>query len=94
MTTHRTRAARNDSSYLVATFPNFPGVENPLLSDEQCAARGIGRPKLGLFDHLTPEERLEKLRPLMDLIVEQIVSELMETESQESTPPPAESPTP
>ena len=46
MTKQKKRAAREDKSYLVATFANFPGVEIPLLSDEECQARGIerGRP--------------------------------------------------
>ena len=44
MTKQKKRAARKDKSYLVATFANFPGVEIPLLSDEECQARGINKP--------------------------------------------------
>ena len=40
---------RKDNSYLVATFANFPGVEIPLLSDEECQARGIDKPAISLL---------------------------------------------
>lgn len=78
MTRQKKRAAREDKSYLVATFANFPGVEIPLLSDEECQARGINKPAISLLGHLTPEERLEKLSPLIDLLVEAVVRDIRE----------------
>jgi hypothetical protein len=76
MTKQKQRAARKNRSYLVATFANFPGVEMPLLSDEECQARGINKPAIPFFDHLTPEERLKKLSPLIDLLVEAVIRDI------------------
>jgi hypothetical protein len=76
----RQRGTRKDRSYLVATFANFPGVEMPLLSDEECQARGINKPAIPFFDHLTPEERLKKLSPLIDLLVEAVIRDIREGE--------------
>ena len=67
---------RRPLSYLVATFAHFPGVEIPLLSDDECQARGINKPAISLLGHLTPEERLEKLSPLIDLLVEAVVRDI------------------
>ena len=78
MTKQKQRAAGKDRSYLVATFANFPGVEIPLLSDEECQARGINKPAIPFFDHLTPEERLKKLNPLIDLLVEAVIRDIRE----------------
>jgi hypothetical protein len=57
MTKQKKRAAREDKSYLVATFPNFPGVEIPLLSDEECQARGIERGRLPPPDTWSQEQQ-------------------------------------
>jgi len=38
MVSRRTKA---DHGYLVATFPGFGGAEIPLLTEEECRARGI-----------------------------------------------------
>ncbi len=35
------RRTKADQGYLVAKFPDFGGVEIPLLSEEECRARGI-----------------------------------------------------
>lgn len=78
MTKQKKRAARKDNSYLVATFANFPGVEIPLLSDKACQARGIDKPAISLLGHLTPEERLKKLSPLIDLLVEAVMRDIRE----------------
>jgi hypothetical protein len=51
------RAARKDASYLVATFSNFPGVEIPLLSDEECRQRGIESGHLPPFETWSPEQQ-------------------------------------
>ena len=57
MTKQKKRAAREDKSYLVATFANFPGVEIPLLSDEECQARGIERGRLPPPDTWSQEQQ-------------------------------------
>lgn len=44
-------------SYLVAEPAGFPGIRIPLLSDEQCKARGIQKPKLPPFDTWSPEQQ-------------------------------------
>ena len=74
----RTRRRPRDDSYLVATFVGFPGVEIPLLSDAECKVRGITKPTISLLGHLTPEERLKRLEPLIALLAEQIVRELLD----------------
>jgi hypothetical protein len=35
------RRTKADHGHLVAKFPGFGGVEIPLLSEEECRARGI-----------------------------------------------------
>jgi hypothetical protein len=35
------RRTKADHGYLVAKFPDFGGVEIPLLSEDECRARGI-----------------------------------------------------
>ena len=87
MTKPKQRTARKDPSYLVATFENFPGVRIPLLSDAECRARGIDKPELPLFNHLTPEERLTKLSPLIDLLVEAIVRDALDVEASSPVEP-------
>ena len=57
MTKPKKKAARKDSSYLVATFANFPGVQIPLLSDEECQARGIERGLFPPFDTWSAEQQ-------------------------------------
>lgn len=42
---------------LVAELSGFPGVRIPLLSDEECKARGIEKPKLPPFDTWPPEKQ-------------------------------------
>jgi len=76
MTKPKKKAAHKDKSYLVATFANFPGVEIPLLSDDECQARGINKPAISLLGHLTPEERLKTLSPLIDLLVEAVIRDI------------------
>ena len=58
-------SAPGNKPYLVATFEKFPGVRIPLLSDAECRARGIDQPTLPIFDHMTQEERLNALQPLI-----------------------------
>jgi len=43
--------------YLMAEPARFPGVRIPLLSDEECKARGIEKPKLPPFDAWSPEQQ-------------------------------------
>jgi hypothetical protein len=70
-------AARKDNSYPVATCPNYPGVDIPLQSDEECQARGISKPTVSLLSHLTPEECLKRLEPLIALPAEPVLRELL-----------------
>jgi hypothetical protein len=42
---------------LVAEPAGFPGVRIPLLSDEECKARGIQKAKLPPFDTWSPEQQ-------------------------------------
>lgn len=72
----KARPARRGRPYLVATFADRPGIEIPLLSDEECQARGIERPTVSLLDHLSPEERLKVLSPLIDLLVDAVLRDL------------------
>ena len=48
---------KKSSGYLMATFEKFPGVQIPLLSDEECKARGIEKGKFPPFDSWTPEQQ-------------------------------------
>jgi hypothetical protein len=57
MTPLKTRMPKRSSGYLVASFENFPGVRIPLLSDEECKARGIEKGKFPPFDTWTPEQQ-------------------------------------
>jgi hypothetical protein len=75
-----TSAPRN-KSYLVATFEKFPGVRIPLLSDAECRARGIDKPTLPIFAHMTKEERLNALQPLITLLAEQIARDILDEEA-------------
>jgi hypothetical protein len=75
-----TSAPRN-KPYLVATFEKFPGVRIPLLSDEECRARGIDKPTLPIFAHMTKEERLNALQPLITLLAEQIARDILDEEA-------------
>ncbi len=86
MTTRKPRTAAHDKPYLVATFANHPGLEIPLLSDAECEARGIQKPTVGLLDHLTPEQRLTVLEPLIDLLVEQVVRDLRDAAPNSGDP--------
>ena len=89
MTKSRKAAARKDTSYLVATLPNFPSVEIPLLSDDECEARGIRQPTISLLGHRTPEERLKILEPLIAILAEQIARELLEEARRDPATPEA-----
>ena len=86
MTTRKPGTTAHDKSYLVATFTNHAGLEIPLLSDAECEARGIEKPTVGLLDHLTPEQRLKVLEPLIDLLVEQVVRDLRDAAPNSGDP--------
>jgi hypothetical protein len=75
-----TSAPRN-KPYLVATIEKFPGVRIPLLSDEECRARGIDKPTLPIFAHMTKEERLNALQPLITLLAEQSARDILDEEA-------------
>jgi hypothetical protein len=72
----KARPARRDRPYLVATFANRPGLEIPLLSEDECRARGLERPTVSLLDHLSAEERLKVLSPLIDLLVDALLQDI------------------
>jgi hypothetical protein len=55
--------------FLVAEMPGFPGVRIPLLSDEECKARGIEKPKLPPF-HTWPPEKQEAGRKLAEALMD------------------------
>ena len=76
-----------NKSYLVATFENFPGVRIPLLSDAECRARGIDKPTLPIFVHMTREERLNALQPLITLLAERIARDILEEAASTHTAP-------
>jgi hypothetical protein len=48
---------KKSRGYLVATFEKFPGVRIPLLSDEECRARGIEKGRLPPFETWSPEQQ-------------------------------------
>ena len=48
---------KKSSGYLIATFERFPGVRIPLLSDEDCKARGIEKGKLPPYDSWNSEQK-------------------------------------
>ena len=87
MTKLKQRIVRTHPSYLVATFKDFPGVAIPLLSDEQCRARGISKPTLPIFDHMTPDEHRNALQPFITLLAEQIARDILEESASTHTDP-------
>lgn len=44
--------------------------------ERQDQARGINKPAIPFFDHLTHEERLKKLSPPIDLLVEAVMRDI------------------
>jgi hypothetical protein len=48
---------KKSKGFLIATFENFPGVSIPLLSEEECKARGIEQRRFPHFDTWTPEQK-------------------------------------
>lgn len=57
MPKQKKRATRKDAPYLVATFANFPGVKIPLLSNDECEARGIEPGHLPPIEPWSPEQQ-------------------------------------
>jgi hypothetical protein len=70
----RVRATK-PSGYLVATFEKFPGVAIPLLSDEECKARGIEPQRLPPMETWSPEQQ-EAGRKLRDVFMEIAVKQV------------------
>jgi len=50
-------------------------------------ARGIDQPTLPLFTHMTREERLNALQPLITLLAEQIARDILEEAASTHTAP-------
>jgi hypothetical protein len=71
---------KKSSDYLIATVEKFPGVQIPLLSDEECKARGIDRGELPPFASWTPEQQAagKKLgKALAQLAVKQAMRSML-----------------
>ncbi|HEY0801084.1 MAG TPA: hypothetical protein VGD54_09580 [Steroidobacteraceae bacterium] len=67
---------KKSDSYLVATFEKFPGVQVPLLSDEECRARGIAKGRLPPFETWSPEQQAAG-RKLGDALAQMAVTQAM-----------------
>ena len=67
------------SCYLVATFEKFPEVAIPLLSDEECKARGLKPGKLPPLDKWSPEQQAA-FSELADVLAQVAVREILESE--------------
>jgi len=60
--------------FLVAEFPDFPGVRIPLLTTEECKERGIEQGKFPPFSTWTPEQQ-DAGRTLADIPCEMAISQ-------------------
>lgn len=65
---------KKQKGYLVAEFPNFPGVRIPLLSNEECKERGIEPGKFPPFSTWTPEQQTAGQK-LAEILCEMAVSQ-------------------
>ena len=80
------RRPKADQGYLVAKFPDFGGVEIPLLSEDECRARGITPGRLPLRETWTQAQRdaadrlMEILAPRAYLEALQVVLAELECE--------------
>jgi len=72
----------NPSGYLVVTFENFPGVAMPLLSEEECKARGVKPGKLPPLDTWTPTQQAA-IAELAEVLAQVAVKEVLESEQTE-----------
>jgi hypothetical protein len=71
------KAQTRSSRYHVATFEKFPGVEIPLLSEDECRARGIESGKLPPFDTWSPEQQAA-FHELAEIIAQAVVDVIMQ----------------
>lgn len=67
---------KKSTSFLVAEFTDFPGLRMPLLSDEECKARGIEQPKFPPFKTWT-EQQQEAGRKLRDVFAKMAVQQAL-----------------
>lgn len=68
MSESKPKAITEPKGFLVAELSGFPGVRIPLLSDEECKARGIEKPRLPPFD-TWPIEKQEVGRKLAEALM-------------------------
>jgi hypothetical protein len=87
---------KRSGGYLIATIEKFPGVQIPLLSDEECKARGIEKGTFPPIASWTPEQQAAGKRlgeALAELAVKQAMRcilqhlEAMIAEGYEGTDP-------
>jgi hypothetical protein len=94
--TAMSRRAKADQGYLVAKFPDFGGVEIPLISEEECRARGIEPGRLPPRETWTQKQRdaadrlMEILAPRAYLEALHIILAELELEPRDSKIPEAE----
>lgn len=87
---------RDDNEYLVAEPAGFPGVKIPLLSDEECRARGIEPGRLPPRETWTQDQRdaadrlIEILLPHVYLESMEVILAELERQPPDSTIPDAE----
>ena len=65
---------KKSSGVVFFTFANFPGVKIPLLSDEECKARGVEKSGFPPFETWTPEQQAagrELGESLMNMAIQQ-----------------------
>lgn len=72
----RKTTQRRPLGYLVATFEKFPGVEVPLLSDDECREHGVQPGKLPPFDTWSPEQQAA-LHELAAILAQMAVDEII-----------------
>jgi hypothetical protein len=71
------RRIQVDKPYLIAKPAGFPGLEIPLLSDEECKARGIAPAKWPPRDTWTEAQR-DAADRLTDLLLPHVLREAMQ----------------
>lgn len=84
------RRSKPDRGYLVAKPAGFPGVERPLLSDEECYARGI---KPGQFPprETWSQDQRDAGERLAEIFLPRVLQEALQVILQEIEREPADS---
>ena len=76
---------KRQAGYLVASFEKFPGLKVPLLSDEECKARGIEPPQWPPLETWSPEQQ-QAFRELQDILVAAVVKEIVGSGPEDAKP--------